>query len=291
MRIRVWLLRLRQERDLFDMIDVRLTGGLGNQLFQFAAAVVLSRRFALPISLWAGAMQSYATRRDLVLPVFIDLGSLGVLVRDRPNWIQRARMARLLPRVRGGVAWVSDRNLLEVARLRSCLLSAQLDGYFIESIDQDFFDEALALLKPAIVAPSPVGHFGEPVCAMHIRGGDFVRLGWTLDDMLSYYQSSLERVLEHDPGVRIVAVTDDRDHAAKTLRSIGVNADFARGGLRSDFDLLRTASYAILSNSTFSFWAGAWRSPGHNGWSTFAPALWKPGSPRAIRLRSEWARP
>jgi hypothetical protein len=270
------------------MIDVRLTGGLGNQLFQFAAAVVLSRRFELPISLWAGAMQSYATPRDLALPLLIDLSSFGVSVRDRPNWVQRTRMARLVPGVRGGAAWVSDRNLLEVARSTSGVLSAQLDGYFIESIDQDFFDEALTLLQPAIVAAGAVGRPKERICAMHIRGGDFVKLGWTLDDRLSYYQTSLARVLECDPDLRIAVVTDDRDHAAQTLHSLGVKADIRSGDLRSDFDLLRTASYAILSNSTFSFWAGAWRSPGAGGWSTFAPALWRPGAPRSIRLRSEW---
>jgi hypothetical protein len=272
------------------MIDVRLTGGLGNQLFQFAAAVVLSRRFELPISLWAGAMHSYTTPRDLDLPLFIDLGSFGVAVRDRPNWVQRMRIARLVPCLRGRTAWVSDRNLLEVARSKSALLGAQLDGYFIESIDQDFFDEALRLLQPAIVAPGAVGRPEERVCALHIRGGDFVRLGWTLDDMLSYYQTSLARVLECEPDLRIVAVTDDPEHAAQTLRSLGVNADIRSGDLRSDFDLLRTASYAILSNSTFSFWAGAWRSPGVGGWSTFAPAFWRPGAPRSIWLPSEWRR-
>jgi hypothetical protein len=272
------------------MINVRLTGGLGNQLFQFAAAVVLSRRFELPINLWAGAMQSYATPRDLALPLLIDLGRFGVSVRDRPNWVQRTRMARLVPGVRGRTAWVSDRNLLDVARGSSRLLSAQLDGYFIESIDQDFFNEALSLLEPAIIAPVTVGRSEERICAMHIRGGDFIRLGWTLDEMLSYYQRSLARVLECDPGLRIAVVTDDQDHATHTLRSLGVNAEIRSGNLRSDFDLLRTASYAILSNSTFSFWAGAWRSPGAGGWSTFAPGLWRPGAPRSIWLRSEWGR-
>jgi len=272
------------------MIDVRLTGGLGNQLFQFAAAVVLARRFELPICLWTGAMQTYTTPRDLVLPLFIDLGRFGVSMRDRPNLVQRTRMARLLPCICRGAAWVSDRNLLEVAHRTSPLFSAQLDGYFIESIDQDFFDEAVSLLEPAIVAPAVVEHSAQRVCAIHIRGGDFVRLGWTLDDVLSYYQTSLARVLECEPNLRIVAVTDDPDHAAQTLRSLGVNADIHSGSLRSDFDLLRTASYAILSNSTFSFWAGALRSPRAGGWSSFVPGLWRPGAPRQIWIRSEWGR-
>jgi hypothetical protein len=272
------------------MIDVRLTGGLGNQLFQLAAAVVLGRRFELPICLWTGAMQSYATSRDLALPLFVDLGRFGVTVRDRPNLVQRTRVARLLPCICRSAAWVSDRNLLEVARRTSRLSSAQLDGYFIESIDQEFFDEAVSLLEPAVVAPAVVEHFSQRVCAIHIRGGDFVRLGWTLDDMLSYYRTSLVRVLQCEPDLRIVAVTDDPDHAAQTLRTLGVNADIHSGCIRSDFDLLRTASYAILSNSTFSFWAGTLRSPRAGGWSTFVPGLWRPGAPRKIRIRSEWGR-
>jgi hypothetical protein len=272
------------------MIDLRLTGGLGNQLFQFAAAAVLARRFELPICLWTGAMQTYATPRDLVLPLFIDLGRFGVSVRDRPNWVQSTRMARLLPCIWRSAAWVSDRNLLEVARRTSPLFSAQLDGYFIESIDQGFFDEAVSLLELAVVSPEVVEHSAQRVCAIHIRGGDFVRLGWTLDDMLSYYKTSLTRVLECEPDLRIVAVTDDPDHATQTLSRLGVNADIHSGSLRSDFDLLRTANYAIMSNSTFSFWAGAFRSTRVGGWSTFVPGLWRPGAPRKIWIRSEWGR-
>lgn len=269
------------------MIDMRLTGGLGNQLFQFGAAVVLSRHFDLPIRLWAGAMQHYATRRDLVLPHLLDLNRLRATVCERPSWIQRTRLARLAPGVHGRTAWVSDRNVLAVAHQTSRLRSAQLDGYFIESIDQAFFDEALDLLRPATAAPDPAARPENRVCAMHIRGGDFLKLGWALEDALSYYQTSLARVREREPGVRIVAVTDDRDYAGKLLRRLGEDAEVAPGGLLSNFDLLRTADFAILSNSTFSFWAGAWRHGSCLDWSTLAPDSWRPGTRRMIRLRSE----
>ncbi len=273
------------------MINVRITGGLGNQIFQFGAAIVLSRRFNLPIRLWVGALRNYATPRDFVLPHLVDLPKFATSVRRHPNWVQRTRLARIAPCVLGQTAWISDTNLLAVARQVKPVRSIQLDGYFIESIDQSFFNETLDLLRPAVITNSQTVKPDRRVCAIHIRGGDFLKLGMTLEGELHYYRTSLDQVRELDSEVRVVAVTDDRTHAEEVLRDIGESVEIASGGLLSDFDLLGTADFAILSNSTFSFWARAWSSRKIEGWSTLAPRFWRPGVPRLIRLDSEATSP
>jgi hypothetical protein len=268
------------------VINVRLTGGLGNQLFQFGAAAVLAQRFDLPIRLWPGSMQSYATPRKLMLPGLVDLERFRTTICDRPNWVQRARLSRLWPGVRGGSAWVSDKNILDVARHDGRLRSAQLDGYFIETIDQSFFDDMLRLVVPALRPPLAHARDATAVCAMHVRGGDFLHLDMEIEGLPEYYRDAVAKVRARAPDVRFVVTTDDPPYAKAVIHRLGIEATILSAGVFADFDALRTADFAILSSSTFSFWAGACRQVAGDG-RTQAPNGWRKGLRRIIRLPSE----
>ena len=72
---------------------------------------------------------------------------------------------------------------------------------------------------------------------------------------MSYYEEAKQKILEYNPNVRFIVVTDDIDEAASRF----VGYDIVSTSIAYDFSLLVQAQYLIICNSTFSWWA-AWLS-------------------------------
>jgi hypothetical protein len=267
------------------VINVRISGGLGNQLFQFGAASVLASHWKLPIKVWGGGTQQYATPRDFLLPQFVSLEQHHATVVSQATFVQRFRLAKLCPLAFGKTMLISDRNIGEALSRERAVQRVELDGYFVESIHQEFFERVVAQLAPdlrRIVRPAPDD---APVCAVHVRGGDFLTHGHTLADENLYYQRAIARVQEAAPAARLIVATDDRHHAKRVLERVD-NLHWATGDLTDDFSLIAQAPYAVLSNSTFAFWARALHAP-TSASLTIAPPYWRPGVRRQLRLASE----
>lgn len=268
------------------MISLRLAGGLGNQLFQLAAAAIMARKASCPIIIRTGALGKYQTPRELDLNKVIDLERLSATVCAEPHWSVRFRAPKVLPLALRNIAFVNDRNILDVVRCTGRFRHIYLDGYFIESVDQEYFVEAVSLINDALLVEPVTATTPHEICAVHVRGGDFLKLGWNLENLLEYYRAAAIAVRVLSPLVKFIVLTDDRAYAESLVKSVGIDVEFLNGALKDDFDLLRTAKYAILSNSTFSIWAGALRNPTITH-LTYAPSEWRPGRLRRIRLAAE----
>lgn len=108
--------------------------------------------------------------------------------------------------------------------------------------------------------------FDENICVIHVRGGDFLNTMSYLP--ASYYKNAMKVILNKEPTVQFVAVTDDLKYCKKILPEIKVigstpqyivdshRAEHHVGGkVLDDFLLIYYAKYLIISSSTFSFWA------------------------------------
>jgi len=267
------------------MINVRLIGGLGNQLFQLAAAVVYSRRFHFPIRLWPGAMGRYATKRELDVHQLINLEEIDTRVVGRASLVQLARAARINPGLFLKQLWITDCNVLEGLKRGRRVTTIELDGYFINSIDQAFIDEAALILRRSIKESGNAVVAPENLCVIHVRGGDFLKLGWASVTGASYYARAIGTMREIAPNVHFVAITDDQAYASSLDWIKNNNVSVLSKGMLSEFQLLRTAPYAIISNSTFAFWARMLRHK-FSGVTIGAP-YWSPGVPRRIAVPDE----
>jgi Glycosyl transferase family 11 len=253
-------------------IVILLRGRLGNQLFQYAAAVELKRSRNRNVLFYSYEIP----KQDLILPLLVGpdfrfanarelLASGGWIPwYDSPSW-ERAfyrSLYRWLFRARRrhsflqapGAAFVYDCAFEHLDRIRSIEGYFQHDSYWKHVIDE--VADATAAKLTTMVASD---HQKVETVGVHVRGLDYGEYGWMLP--LGYYRAALEIVIEAT-GVGQAEIFGDDLDAIEAVKGECVNAGLVIVGMgRTDLlspleDLSRLAScrHLVCSNSTFAWW-------------------------------------
>lgn len=270
------------------MIFVRLKGGLGNQLFQYAAARRLALVHGVELRLDITPLED-SPNRSYQLGVFsissavatpsevaARLGSRGIF-----HWPRRSRM----PCVRE-TAFRFDPSILDAPD------EIYLDGYWQS---ERYFEDAAAVIRSEISFRSPpAGPNAEMYeeikstpasVSVHVRRGDYVsqpeaqRVLGTCDP--EYYSAAAAYLLKHladqngAGDARFFVFSDDPGWVRQNLRLPGRMTVVAHNGPETAYEDLRLMSgcqYHIIANSTFSWW-GAWLASDLNK-VVIAPKRW-----------------
>lgn len=264
---------MREKHKVF----IRLAGGLGNQIFQIAFAAHLANRANAHLVYSTAGLGTYESVHDYVLDGVLDMSSYAT-----SDWYSKyvvpLRMPRLLPLRFPYLALASDRNMASVmARRPSCI--QVLDGYFQEV--------PLELLKALPLLPSFRAletEVADTDLVIHVRGGDFVRLGYTDNRIDKFYAAALARVGEHSGIRKPVIVTDDAEFVAGLPSMRGI--DICSEGTIRDFARICFAKNRIFGSSTFALSAAA---IGGTRGINVSTGTWLKGNPRAILLENESA--
>ena len=109
---------------------------------------------------------------------------------------------------------------------------------------------------------------------LHFRRTDYqqvgsTQLGFDLRLPLAYYDACLNRIKDL-PHCQVILVGDDLREAAEHYRGRS-NFFFERNEPMVDFQLIQAADIAIISNSSFAWWAAYLGKPGR---TIFAPKNW-----------------
>lgn len=259
---------------------VRLSGGLGNQLFQYAAGRSLSLRTQSRLRLdtsfyWRARRRA----RALELPQFPIAAEIEPIPHRFPR-LHRAKAA--YRRTREIKATYREPSLRFEPSFLSLRAPVVLEGYFQS---ERYFLEFADQIRAELAIPAPLDQASletgrrireTQATALHLRRGDYVSdpraQARYASCPLSYYHQAMERV----PGCGPVFVfSDDLDWAQQNLRPIKPlvfpDRSAPRSGL-TDFWLMSQAQHHIIANSTFSWWA-AWLGRSERG-ITIAPARW-----------------
>lgn len=268
------------------MIVVRLAGGLGNQMFQYAAGRSLALKAGLPLVL---DRRHYRRQREhgYALDAFaladtpVDDRGLPPLPKERP-------LAWLLGRLTGqGLRQVQERGPGFDPAIVAIDGPAWITGYFqTERYFADHAETIRAELTPATVPDAQnarwLAEIAEDPCAvsLHVRRGDYVRNPRFAARHGSCTPDYYARALDHVAGRMgaepvIYAFSDDPDWVRENLRLpariivVGHN-DAARNV--DDLRLMSACRHHIIANSSFSWW-GAWLNPAPDK-IVAAPARW-----------------
>ena len=230
-------------------VFVRVTGGLGNQLFQYVMAYKLQSVTGKSICFVTKFQNDFLRSKSLAESDFRDfsLAKLGLVneistqVIDSPNFmcylIFKFRLAKLL---------TSDGCLYLFGNI-------YVDGYFIK--DAEFSDE-ISKIREKISTKFIEKTSNE--AAIHIRAGDLLRQPQNLLTTREYYLSGIDYFHNVYNVNKFTIVTEDVEFA-KNLLGDGLDSyecDFQQASEIEDFITLCSHQFLIAANSTFSWIAG-----------------------------------
>jgi hypothetical protein len=254
-------------RTLASSAVVWLQGGLGNQLFQFAAALDQSRH-GLPVRFSRRAFlrdphRSYALAplmpHRLVLPVRCEL---------------------FLPHPYGRLPFRRRVDAHDGSQRRSWLPGTTVVGYFQ---GEEHFRHVIEPLRHALrevlaARNTPSATSSTPRIAVHVRRGDYVSNATAASTLgvrtASYYQRGIGVLRDAIPDAEVVAFTDDPAWVRQELRS-DVDRVIGPAEESDEWNVLAglaSAQGIVISNSSFSWWA-AWTADLDPG-LTVAPLRW-----------------
>lgn len=253
------------------MIVVALNGGVGNQLFQYAAARALALRLGVPLGLdrrWyeGHKHRSYALDRFAVSAAPVDPGLLPF------------RDGKILGRLLSGLG-----GRLRVFRERGLAFDPAVlalpDGTYLRGVFQSeayFADQEAALRSDLAFADPPDAANRATLAAiaaglavsLHVRRGDYAadpKIASVHGSVgLDYYRRAVELVAARAGGDPLVfAFSDEPAWAAENLRlgfPMRIVDHNAGGAATEDLRLMAACRHHVLANSSFSWW-GAWLNP------------------------------
>lgn len=248
-------------------MEIKIHGGIGNQLFQYARSVGVKREgFCISVNLVFYNSDVRTPREAINLYQHLELEIFKGLVT--PNFISKIYkklrktklhyLAYILNERFGNVIIEQQqfgfRKILQKRNLNGVLL----DGYFA---DYRYLNDGLEEVKVAFEKLTKrIDIPYDQHVAVHIRRGDYTKImrsdekSNVLD--INYYRRCLEQINNKDLVLRIY--TDDCEWAKSEFPLLfeGYTFDFSPEEY-SDIDSLWTMSkhqYIIGANSTFSLW-------------------------------------
>lgn len=277
---------------------VRLRGGLGNQLFQYAAGRSLAARSGARLMLdTKSGFQGDPNGRSYALGAFelstavseLDASALGFPVELRSRFLRRYEVLRLkllgryftplIQRLR-----VSGPTVLDAY--------CQSPLYFLgveDTLKEEFAFKAIPVGVDSAIASEM--YFTNSVCvhARRLHGvcADAAKTRPSAVDYygacgIGYYRSALARLArEHGP-VTAYLFSDDpgwaRENAPRLVTAACAVRVIGEQDTLKSFYLMRQCKHFVLANSTFGWWA-AWLGE-FTRKAVYVPSIWNRGEKR-----------
>jgi hypothetical protein len=287
------------------VIITRIHGGLGNQMFQYAAGRGLSLRCGLPLRLDLSAMARYR-----VHAYGLDRFALTAAVAtpdELPPAAPRSGLGglvdRLRPRRGSSIPRIEEKSFRFDPEVFAHRGPAHLSGYW--QSERWFVDHATTIRDDFRLARPMAPERAEILArlhatasvSVHVRRGDYVSNpaanafhGTCAPD---WYAAAIERIGERIVEPTFFVFSDDpawvRENLAMPAGTVFVDPR-PDGRDAEDLHLMAAARGHVIANSTFSWWA-AWLDPRPDK-PVIAPARWfaDPGHDTRDLIPADWQR-
>ncbi len=245
------------------LVLARLLGGLGNQMFIYAAAYALAKRLGAELAIDSGALQSDKIRR-------YELYRFGLM---DPQWRIPNGCDKLLGILFNLHARMGLRRWTYLKcppaytpSLEQACGNCYLTGYWQSPKYFDAYAEDVRKLFSCQLSSTPavkeLKNYVEsrPTVAVHLRRGDYTspkNLQKHGILPVEYYESAKARMEAFAPECQYLVFSDDQAEAKRIFSHwrhcrIAPPQDHI-----DDLMLMRRCHHAIIANSSFSWW-GAW---------------------------------
>ncbi|WP_018150480.1 glycosyltransferase [Leeia oryzae] len=231
------------------MIIVKIIGGLGNQMMQYAFAHACAKRLGVPFKLDITAFESYK-----LWPYGLHNFEITAPIASLEE-IEHAK----------SMGVITETSF----RFDDSLVSAVKDGMYLDGYwaDYRYSESVWGELKPVFTLMDPLTPEQQALAmnlsapnavALHVRRGDYVTNPNCFLLPQQYYRDAIKLVLDQQPDAVFYCFSDDPDWVEAHLdipapkvvvRGQGIDNGFV------DMILMSKARHRIVANSTFSIWA------------------------------------
>lgn len=276
------------------MIISRIQGGLGNQMFQYAAARALALRLGVETKLdlsWFASIAKNETPRRFMLSAFPNLSATEATEKEieELKFTPQSLFSRFLRRPRRRAFSYNVEPYFDYwAGIEQLNASSYLAGYWQNEL---YFKHASEIIRQDFTFPSfPTEATAEaaklicsvqPSVAVHIRRGDYAsnHVTESYHGLCSaeYYNRALDELaMRLGAELNLFLFSDDPNWVRRKFDTRGFSStilDFPEHTdvPWNDMHLMSLCSHHVIANSSFSWW-GAWLATG-NGF-VYAPQRW-----------------
>ena len=272
------------------MITIILQGGLGNQMFQYAAAKALASRLNTNVRLDLSVFKIHHNKNwcrpyELDSIFDVDASHFYSLSLVKKIWIAVLYEYRYKPLGKWLKKFfhVFDSSTQSIDQWHQCQDNTTLWGYFgSEAYFKDKRNEILEVFRFKNILDEKNKAVAELIqntnsVSVHIRRGDYlneVNSKVFVSLTPKWYHEAIRKVKEKAENAHFFFFSDDMDWVRDTFGDIN-NATFVdwNSGADSykDMQLMSLCKHNIIPNSTFSWW-GAWLNTNPNK-MVIAPAV------------------
>ena len=273
-------------------IIAQIQGGLGNQLFQYAAARAIAHHYQSDLLLdinWYQHHHEDVTPRQYQLENFqiFETANFSGETPSIPKRWRRLLQERLCV---SPFIFVEKQHYFFDKKVFDLNLPSRQDLYLMGYWQSyKYFDDIRSLLQHELGLKFALDAHHQAYfeaitqsssTMLHVRRGDYVslhsasRVHNVVD--LAYYHRAMKKALEYDPSAQFFIFSDDLEWAKGHLpyqeRLTYIEPREGRDDVVKELSLMRACKSHILANSSLSWW-GAWLKK-YDGGFVIAPSRW-----------------
>ena len=269
------------------MIITKIAGGLGNQMFQYAAGRSLAITHNCELKLDLSWFDTFKLHNGYELERF----NIKAGIATKNEVVKLAgNQSKLIKALRKKMGFRSRAHFIEsdfsfcpefIQSVPPVLIEGHWQSY-------KYFDSVSSVICAELAPKSPLSDAslrvaeeisGVNAVSIHIRRGDYVS-NKAINDVhgvigLDYYTKAIQHVRDVIPSPHFFIFSDDLEWAKKTMGlESGTTFVSHNKALSSyqDMQLMAACKHNIIANSSFSWW-GAWINPYSNK-TVIAPRRW-----------------
>ena len=272
------------------MIIVRIMGGLGNQMFQYAAGRRLAATHNTILKLDISDFKDY-NLHDYCLPVFKIQELLATPEETKLfKEPESSSLKKIFKKIWGcpnklGITHIRENQYHFDPKILTMHDTVYLDGYWQS---ERYFSNITDIIRAEFTVKFPQTGKNMELAqqitscesvSLHVRRGDYVTdektktIHGTCD--LDYYARCIERLSEKVHRPCFFIFSDDPEWTERNLKIPHPVTFIAHNGPKKNYEDLRLMSqcrHHIIANSSFSWW-GAWLGQ-HQDTIVYAPKRW-----------------
>jgi hypothetical protein len=266
------------------MIVTKLMGGLGNQMFQYAAGKALAMKHDVPLFIDESFLD--IDPGDAYTKRTMELGQLNVSLKRAGSTISRKLQKRSLLRkiFTGSASKVLNEGIGFNRNFFSAGNTVYLNGFWQSELYFAGIKEILIHeYTPRYVFSQVNKKYLEKIkkvnsVSIHVRRGDYIKLksagSYHGVTGMDYYTKAINYFESHQSGYQYYVFSDDmtwcRENFSRVKNITFVESDNEYSSV--DLFLMKNCRHNIICNSSYSWWS-AWLNENHDK-IVVAPKKW-----------------